>query len=134
MANEENLQPVRTKDEARERGQRGGIASGKARREKRTMIETLKAMLDETAQVKGNNQGLTYREIATLGLLKGASKGNANNYKVILEALGETNILDRETAEPIININVTDNSNLAKEFKDEEENWFMDRNRVYKSR
>lgn len=133
MANEENLRPCEYKL-SQEEAKKGGIASGKARREKRTMVETLKAMLDETAQVKGNSQGLTYREIATLGLLKGASKGNANNYKVILEALGETNILDRETAEPIININVTDNSNLAKEFKDEEENWFMDRNRVYKSR
>lgn len=37
MANEQNLQPVRTKKEARERGRAGGIASGKARRKKASL-------------------------------------------------------------------------------------------------
>ena len=39
MANEQNLQPVRTESEARELGRRGGIASGKARREKKTLAQ-----------------------------------------------------------------------------------------------
>lgn len=34
-----NLKPVRTEDEAKELGRRGGIASGKARRAKKTMRE-----------------------------------------------------------------------------------------------
>ena len=34
MANEQNLKPVRSTEEARERGRNGGIASGKARRKK----------------------------------------------------------------------------------------------------
>ena len=48
-------------------------------------------------------------------------KGNANNYKVILEALGELSPDMQEAKEPTININISDNSNLAKEFKDEKD-------------
>ena len=33
--------------------------------------------------------GMTYKELATLGLIKGAVKGDARNYKVMLETLGE---------------------------------------------
>lgn len=41
MANEQNLIPVtkRTKEEAREISQKGGIASGKARRQKKTLAQ-----------------------------------------------------------------------------------------------
>ena len=42
MANNENLKPIQTESEAREKGKRGGIKSGEARRAKKTM----KAMLD----------------------------------------------------------------------------------------
>jgi len=63
----------------------GGKASGKARREKATMLSTLKKILDEEAK-----NGMTYREMATLGLIKGAIKGNALNYKTMVEVLGET--------------------------------------------
>lgn len=62
----------------------GGIASGKARREKATMKATLEMLLNST-----DNKGRTYRELATLGLLKGAISGNAQNYRTILETMGE---------------------------------------------
>ena len=74
----------RTKEEASELGRKGGIASGIARREKATMKATLEMLLNET-----NKNGKTYRELATLGLLKGAINGNAQNYRTILETLGE---------------------------------------------
>ena len=50
LANEENLIPFneRTESEKRKIATMGGIASGEARRKKATMIETLKAILDET--------------------------------------------------------------------------------------
>lgn len=84
--NEENLIPFteRTEKEQREIARQGGIASGEARREKATMKATLEMLLNET-----NKNGKTYRELATLGLLKGAINGNANNYRTILETLGE---------------------------------------------
>mgnify|MGYP003240678679 FL=1 len=43
--NEQNLKPVRTKSEARERGRAGGKASGKARRRKADFRKTLNMLL-----------------------------------------------------------------------------------------
>lgn len=82
----EDLIPItmRTKEEAKEISRRGGIASGEARREKANMKATLEMLLNERS-----SNGKTFKELATLGLLKGAIKGNAQNYRVILETLGE---------------------------------------------
>ena len=44
-----NLKPPKTKTEARERGKNGGIASGKARREKKTWRELANIMLETEA-------------------------------------------------------------------------------------
>lgn len=47
--NDQNLKPVRTKNEARERGRAGGKASGKARRRKADFRKTLNMLL--TAEI-----------------------------------------------------------------------------------
>lgn len=73
-----------TAEEQQKIARQGGIASGKARREKATMKATLELLLNEKSQ-----NGKTYRELATLGLIRGAIKGNAQNYRAILETLGE---------------------------------------------
>lgn len=84
----------------------GGKASGEARREKATMKKTLEMLLDEK-----NKKGITYRELATLGLIKGATEGKAENYKTILTILGE--LQEKENNEtPVVNINIVDNSDL----------------------
>ena len=62
------------------------------------MKKTLEKMLDETYK----NTGMTYRQMATLGLIKGAVKGNAQNYKTIMEVLGEM-ILSNSNEENEIN-------------------------------
>lgn len=41
-----DLRPVRTKEEAKKRGRNGGIASGKARREKKTIREAFALLKD----------------------------------------------------------------------------------------
>ena len=112
MANEENLRPIQkgelTSEEAKKRGSNGGIASGKARREKATMRKTLEMLLDEK-----NSKGKTYKELATLGLLKGAINGNASNYRTILETLGELTErieINKPSVEKVEDI--VDNSNL----------------------
>lgn len=81
----------RTTEEQREIAKKGGIASGKARKEKATM----KQMLEMCLNMKNEN-GQTYRELATLGLIKGAVTGNSNNYRTILETLGELEALREE--------------------------------------
>lgn len=50
--NPDKLQPVRTKQEARERGRNGGIASGKARRRKASLMKCARRVLE--APMQGN--------------------------------------------------------------------------------
>jgi hypothetical protein len=92
MANkgQENLIPMneRTKEEQKRIATMGGIRSGEVRKEKAIMKATLEMLLEERSK-----SGKTYKELATLGLIKGAIKGNAQNYRTILEVLGE---LDQE--------------------------------------
>ena len=110
---QENLIPLneRTKEEQREIARQGGIASGKVRQEKATMRKTLELLLDEVAKIEGNDEKLTYRQLATLGLLKGAIEGKAENYKTALQVLGE--LQEEESNEtPSVTINIVDNSNL----------------------
>ena len=52
----ENLKPVRSENEARELGKKGGIASGIARREKRDMAYFARLMLDEVITDKKGNE------------------------------------------------------------------------------
>ena len=103
----QELNARKTPEERIESARKAGIASGQARREKATMKKTLEMLLNEK-----NNKGKTYRELTTLGLIKGAINGNASNYRTIVEVLGE--LIDSTTETPSININIIDNSNLEK--------------------
>ena len=57
MANEQNLKPVRSTEEARERGRNGGIASGKARRRKASLMRCAQRVL-ESEMPKEIRQGV----------------------------------------------------------------------------
>lgn len=109
----QNLIPMNalTEKEQKEMARKGGIASGIARKEKATMKKTLEMLVDEIAKIDGNEDKLTYKQLATLGLIKGAMDGKADNYKTMLEVLGE---LQQDSSTPDININIIDNSNLEK--------------------
>lgn len=111
MANPSTLVPEAHKLTLEDQS-KGGKASVEARRQKKTMRETLEAMLDEVAKIEGNDNKLTYKELATLGLLKGAVQGNNANYKTILETIGEIQPVDSSTATPTLKIEITDNSKL----------------------
>ena len=65
----------------------GGKASGEARRKKATMLDTLSKLLDEEYVSKGKKTGKTYRELATLGLIKGAVNGSSKNYEIIQQLM-----------------------------------------------
>lgn len=79
MANEENLKPVRTKKEARERGSKGGIRSGEVRRERKTLREELLLLLST-----GNTQ-----EKISLALLQKALNGDTKAFEVVRDTVGE---------------------------------------------
>lgn len=117
MAKESNLIPGGHKLTLDEQSA-GGIASGKARRERATMKKVLMDMLEEIGDKENN---LTYKQLATLGLIKGAVQGNAQNYKTILETTGE---VETTTGTPEVTIKVVDNTDFEKVMysDDEKEN------------
>ena len=109
MANDgiENLKPVRSKEEARERGRAGGIASGKARREKRDRKQMASDLLDLTMHGAGvdkikkffgmKDTELNAYQITVLScLMKAMQKGDANALEKLLKIAGEqfTELLD----------------------------------------
>lgn len=90
MAGEENLRPVQTKEEARERGRAGGIASGEARRARKTMRAELEAMLTMTVKDKaGKDTGRTFQSAITAALIAKAAKGDTKAYELIRDTIGE---------------------------------------------
>lgn len=109
---EDNLIPFteRTESEKRKIAVMGGKASGIARQQKATMKKTLEMLVDEIAKIEGNEEKLTYKQLATLGLIKGAIDGKAENYKTMLETLGE--LQENKNNTPEININILDNAKL----------------------
>lgn len=109
MKGQDNLIPFneRTEGEQRNIATMGGKASGEARRKKREMKQMLEMCLEMNSK-----EGLSYRQLATMGLIKGAIKGNAQNYRTILETLGELDPEEPGGITPTININIVDNSNL----------------------
>ena len=118
MANngQDNLIPLnqRTKEEQRLIARMGGIASGEARREKATMKATLEKLLQEK-----NDKGITYQDLSTLGLIKGAVQGKAENMKLMLQMLGELEP-EEQVGTPQVNINIVDNTELEKALYEDE--------------
>lgn len=77
MANEKNLIPMskRSKKEARDAGRKGGIASGEARRKKKSFAEAARWALEmETkANIGGNKEMITQYQAIILNLLSVAN-------------------------------------------------------------
>ena len=108
MANDgiENL-IVPSSEEARKNGRKGGIASGKARREKKDRKQIASALLDLTVQGAGidkikkffNLKGVELTAYDTMFLscmMKAMQKGDANALEKLLKISGEqfTELLD----------------------------------------
>lgn len=92
----------------------GNIAGLEARRKRKLMRD----MLEDKLLIEDVKQKLTYQELVTLGLIKGAIEGRAENYKTILEVLGELGI-GNDNSTPSVSINIIDNSALEKALYDE---------------
>ena len=104
MSNIENLIPMskRSKNEARELGKKGGIASGKVRKEKRTLKDELEIIMETI-----NKDGITYQELISTALVKEALKGNTKAYEIIRNTLGQKPIEVQQVIDaPIIIDNI----------------------------
>lgn len=80
MSKTDNLRPVRTEAEAKEKGRNGGIASGVSRRNKRILTD---ALIEELTR-KGKD-GKTVAENITKAVIATALTGDVRAYKTIVE-------------------------------------------------
>lgn len=91
MANgHENLIPMteRTEDEARELSRKGGIASGKARREKADLRRQLQVWLESEATKDNMGNPLTGAELMTKVAVREMVKGNPKYWELIRDTAG----------------------------------------------
>ena len=101
MAGIDNLKTPST-EEARSRGRKGGIASGKARREKKALKETLEELLTmplkdgraddiekikSIASIKGKN--ITMQEAIMVAMLNKAAKGDVRAAEYVRDTIGQ---------------------------------------------
>lgn len=106
----ENLKPVQSKEEASERGRKGGIASGEARRRKKSMKETLELFLSLPLD---NGKEYDVEKLQNFANLKGKNitVNDAILIKQIQKALkGDNNAINfvRDLVEPKTNnLNIT---------------------------
>ena len=77
MANEQNLQPIRTKSEAREKGRNGGVRSGEVRRERKLIKDRILERMGET----------DWDEMID-GLIE-RSKDSVKDFEVLRDTIGE---------------------------------------------
>ena len=105
LANEQNLIPSnkRTPKERREIAQKAGRASGKARRQKKTMQELMKATLLLALKDKGDvadvdaettlpglaGQNMSVMQALVLAQVKKGLEGDGNAFDRIMELIGE---------------------------------------------
>ena len=99
MANEQNLKPVSSKKEARERGRKGGLASGEARRKRKTLKEELLLMLSD-----GDIQ-----EKISIALINEAINGNnagsvTKAFEVIRDTIGERPIDKVQATQTVVDM------------------------------
>lgn len=99
MPNEQNLVPIQSTEEARERGRKGGIASGVSRRRKRSLREAadLYLSLPVANRKKWNaiaKEGVDPEDIDNqmamiIGLTQAAINGDAKAAKLLFELVGD---------------------------------------------
>lgn len=100
--NEQNLTPVKSTSEARERGRNGGIASGKARREKKAIKDIVELVLQMPLQngkktsvesiknlASAKGQNISVQEALVLKLTQKALSGDIKALRLLLEMAGQ---------------------------------------------
>ncbi len=124
MANEQNLIPKdsnQNREEAKKNGRKGGIASGKARREKKLFRETLETILSMSlnqgkdvsvddiknfASIKGKN--ISVQDAILIAQIQKAMKGDTRAAEYVRDTIGEnpTNKVNLEAVDMELNINI----------------------------
>ena len=80
----EDLIPIRSTEEAKEKGRAGGKKSGEARRRKKLLKETLEAMLEIE-----DKKGRTMQDAICIALFKRANAGDTKAFEIIRDTIGQ---------------------------------------------
>lgn len=111
MPNVQNLKPIRSSEEARARGAKGGKASGEARRRKADFRKALNLLLtveidhpEWTPFLRANGIDSTLESAVNASMIKEALAGNVKAYVAIREALGQTVKSDLDIEEQMAKI------------------------------
>ena len=91
MANEKNLEShkIRTTSEAREKGRKGGIASGEKRRELKTLREYVTAALGAKTNINGEETSIKDAMMRSL-VINAVKNNDLAAIKYIAELIGES--------------------------------------------
>ena len=87
MANEQNLR-VPTSSEARENGKKGGIASGEARRAKKSLREAMQILMDTDLTGK-DGKTMTGTEAMAAKAFQAALKGDWKAWELVRDTAGQ---------------------------------------------
>lgn len=87
MANEQNLR-VPTSSEARENGKKGGIASGEARRAKKSLREAMQILMDADLTGK-DGKTMTGTEAMAAKAFQAALKGDWRAWELVRDTAGQ---------------------------------------------
>ena len=92
----EDLRPCRTAQEARERGRKGGIASGEARRKKRALRELVAIALEEAynagsypTPLESRMNGRPMADLVAARLVHKAAQGDLKAMSILFNLEGE---------------------------------------------
>lgn len=116
-----NLIPTnkRSKEEAKRLGKKGGIASGKARREKKTLRQCLEILLERTLKDKKGIE-MSGAEAVSLKVFEKALKGDIRAFEVLRDTAGQKPV---EKVQMKTDINIAESaerlSNIFEQIKEE---------------
>lgn len=132
MANEQNLRPGEYKLTLEEQ-KKGGLKSAEIRKEKATFKKAIQWLVNSDIKLNEGTitdnfkkagidiSNLNPTQLATIGLWFGAVQGNSTNYRTLMEANEELQEENKNTQQPILNINIQSNDKLKEAFYEKEE-------------
>ncbi|MEG2869950.1 MAG: hypothetical protein RR875_00155 [Clostridium sp.] len=121
MANEQNLRPVRSASEARERGRNGGKKSGEVRRKKANFRKTLNLLLTTKIDSQEWTQVLevmglesTLEAALNMAMIKEGLQGNVKAYEAVAKYAGQSDKTEKDVEEQQIR---TDRAKRARDME-----------------
>ncbi len=122
--NKDNLIPIRSEKEAREKGKKGGIRSGEVRREKKALRDTFEELLKVTLKDENllesykqfgfDKKGMTMQDAISAAMIHQAAKGNVKAFKAIYETIEVPKLEEKEKV-------ITDRMQLMQEAFEKED-------------